>query len=208
MPRTATDSELEAFARFLARLTLEIERDLRSPEQLQPFMPPQVWQQWQRGRQPGAFRGGTVVKSDIGRPRVERLDELRAIANVVTRTDRERWGALTMRLDATSGRWRATSLQRLYAARHYRTGPPTEVVIVPVRQRLTLAETDRQQASAALRAVERRRQELPPGSTARREVARLSTTWKEVVANLDREISTLRQREELGQQAQRVLRRR
>jgi hypothetical protein len=193
MARRATDSELGEFARFLARITLEIERNLRDPDQLLRFMPLRNWQLWQRGRLPGAFQGGTVVRADIGRPRVQRLDELRALANVVTRTDRHRWGALTMQLDATSGRWRAVSLERLYAARHYRTGPTPPVVELPLEQRLATAREDRRCAAAALQAIERRLGELPAGS-ARRETRRLSTTWQQVLAELDREITTLQQR--------------
>jgi hypothetical protein len=189
--RAATDEELEAFARFLARVTLEIERDLRPPEQLLRFMPARAWQQWQHARLPGKFAGGPVHRSDIGRPRIERLDDKRAIVNVVTRTDTERWGALTMRLDATSGRWRAASLQRLYAARHYRTGPPRPVVPVPIERRLATANTDRKQAAAALAAATRRAAELPKGSDGHRQTTSLSTTWKHLLAELDREISTL-----------------
>jgi hypothetical protein len=193
MGRLATDPELEEFARFLARLTLEIERNLRDPHQLAPFMPPRTWELWQRGRPPGGFEGGTVAKTDVGRPRIERLDDVRAIANVVTRTDRHRWGALSMTLDATRGRWCALTIQRLYANRHYRTGPTPNPLEIPTAQRLATAQGDHRYATAALHAVQRRLDELPAGSRARRETTRLSTTWKKVVADLDREITTLQQ---------------
>jgi hypothetical protein len=207
MGRRATDTELEEFARFLARVTLEIERNLRDPEQLLQFMPTRTWEQWQRGRLPGAFEGGTVVKADVGRPRVERIDDRRAIANVVTRTDSRRWGALTMRLDATGGRWRAASIQRLYASHHYRTGPPPTVVEIPREQRFAAATEDRRHAAAALQAVERRLGELPAGSAAARETSRLSTTWKKVLADLDREIATLQQRTDVSLDIPRTRRR-
>jgi hypothetical protein len=205
--RIATDTELEEFARFVARTTLEIERNLRGPEQLQGLMTPRTWELWQRSRLPGAFSGGMVTRADIGRPRIQRLDARRAIANVVTRTDAERWGALTLKLDATSGRWRATGIQRLYASRHYRTGPTPPLVEIPAEQRLANAQSDRHEAAAALRAVERRLDELPADSTARRQTKTLSTTWKRIVADLDREIATLEQRHELSQRVQRTRRR-
>lgn len=198
MGRAATDEELEAFARFLARVTLEIERDLRPPEQLLRFMPTRAWQQWQQARLPGRFAGGPVHRSDIGRARIERLDTRRALVNVVTRTDTERWGALTMRLDATNGRWQAASLQRLYAARHYRTGAIRPIVPVSIERRLAIATTDRQQAAAALAAVTRRASELPKGSDGHRHTSSLSTTWKRIIDDLDREISTLQHKQQTG----------
>ena len=207
MSPRATDEQLERFAAFLAKVTLEIERDLRRPELLLEVMPTQTWQQWQRGRLPGKFHGGPVLDADIGTPRIERLSDTRAIANVVTRTDAERWGALTMKLDASSGRWRAASLQRLYAARHYRSGPYPPVAEVPVEQRIAATVQDRQQAAAALQASQRRQAELTPRTSAHREVKRVTDTWSKVVSDLDRELATLRQRQHTGIEIQRVLKR-
>jgi hypothetical protein len=207
MNARATDEQLERFAAFLAKVTLEIERDLRQPELLLEVMPTRTWEQWQRGRLPGKFHGGPVMDADIGKPRIERLHDTRAIANVVTRTDTERWGALTMKLDASSGRWRAASIQRLYAARHYRTGPYPPVVEVPVGQRIAAAAQDRERASAALQASQRRQADLRPRTAAHREAKRMTDTWSRIVADLDRELAALRQRQHTGVQVQRVLKR-
>ena len=202
-----TDAQLEDIARFIARATLEVERSLREPEQLLAYMTPQAWQRWQQTRLPGSFTGGGVSRADVGVTRIQRLDTGRAIANLVTRTDAERWGALTLQLEAVGGRWRATGLQRLYAARHYQTGTRRPVVEPSPQQRLNAARTDRREAAAALRAVQRRLDELPKGSSGRRATTQLSTTWEKIVADLDREIATLTRRLEHGRQAQRVLRR-
>lgn len=191
MNRPATREDLEEFARFLARITLEIERGQRDPDQLRTFMPDQAWNLWRQGRIPGKFAGGPIQRTDIGRPRVELVNHQRAIANVVTATDPNRWGALTMQLDATSGRWRATSIQRLYAARHYRNSPSTPVVTRTPQQRLEAARIDRDQAAAALTAVNRRLDEHPRDSSSHRNARELSTTWQHIVDDLDREISTL-----------------
>ena len=191
MNRPATREDLEEFARFLARITLEIERGQRDPDQLRTFMPDQAWNLWRQGRPPGKFAGGPIQRTDIGRPRVELVNHQRAIANVVTATDPNRWGALTMQLDATSGRWRATSIQRLYAARHYRNSPSTPVVTRTPQQRLEAARIDRDQAAAALTAVNRRFKEHPRDSSSYRNARELSTTWQHIVDDLDREISTL-----------------
>jgi hypothetical protein len=207
MNARATDEQLERFAAFLAKVTLEIERDLRQPELLLEVMPTRTWEQWQRGRLPGKFHGGPVMDADIGKPRIERLHDTRAIANVVTRTDTERWGALTMKLDASSGRWRAASIQRLYAARHYRTGPFPPVAEVPVDQRIATAVQDRDRASAALQTSQRRQADLKPRTAAHREAKRMTDTWSKIVAELDRELAGLRQRRHTGVQVQRVLKR-
>ena len=207
MNARATDEQLERFAAFLAKATLEVERDLRKPELLLEVMPTQAWDQWRRGRLPGKFRGGPVMDADIGTPRIERLSDTRAIANVVTRTDTERWGALTMKLDASTGRWRAASIQRLYAARHYRTGPTPPVVEVPAEQRITTVVHDRERAGAALHAAERRQADLTPRTAAHREAKRMTDTWSQIVANLDRELAGLRQDRRTGIEVQRVLKR-
>ncbi len=203
----ATDEQLERFAAFLAKVTLEIERDLRKPELLLEVMPTRTWEQWQRGRLPGKFQGGPVMDADIGTPRIERLSDSRAIANVVTRTDAERWGALTMKLDASTGRWRTASIQRLYAARHYRTGPYPPVVEVPVEQRIATAVQDRERAGAALHASQRRQADLTPRTASHREAKRMTDTWSKIVTDLDRELVTLRQDRHTGIEVQRVLKR-
>jgi len=207
MSRPATRDELEAFARFLARITLEVERGHRDPDQLLRYMPAQTWQHWQDSRPPGRFTGGPVLRTDIGRARVELLEARRAIASVVTATDSGRWGALTIKLDAPTGRWRAASIQRLYAARHYRTGPSSPAVPVPLERRLATAHTDRERAAAALTAVTRRADELPTGSDGHRQATSQSTTWRQVLDDLDREISTLHRQQPTGIEVQRVLRR-
>ena len=191
MTDTELRSHLEAFARYLARITLEIERGQRAPDQLRTYMPDQSWRHWQHNRTAGKLPGGPVHRTDIGRPRVELLTDHKAIANVVTATEPDRWGALTMQLGAHTGRWQAASIQRLYAARHYQTGPHTPAITRAPQQRLATARTDHEQATAALAAIERRRTELPRGSTGRRHATQLSTTWKQIIADLDREIATL-----------------
>lgn len=204
MSRPATREDLEELAWFLARITLEIERGHRDPHQLLHYMDPRTWQQWRQSRPPGRFAGGPVHRTDIGRPRVELLTDRRAIANVVTATDTGRWGALTMKLDAPRGRWRAASIQRLYAARHYRTGPPTAIVPRSLEQRLDTARNDRDQATAAMTAVTRRLDDLPRGSRGHRDASQLSTTWQKIIADLDHEIRTLRHHQDTSREIRHV----
>jgi hypothetical protein len=203
----ATQQQLERYAEFLARTTLEIERNLRPPEALRDFMPPTVWANWRQAMPTGRFDGGPVHKADIGPPHLQRLSPTRAIASVTTRTDRQRWGALTLKLETFEGRWQATSLQRLLAAAHYRTGSDQPVVEIPLEQRLATARHDRVQARAALTATERRLSELPVRGAARRPAVQLKATWENVVAHLDREIAALTQRQQAARSVQRALRR-
>jgi hypothetical protein len=205
----ATQHQLERYAEFLARTTLEIERNLRPPEALREFMPPAVWARWRQAMPTGRFDGGPVLKADIGPPHLQRLAPTRAIASVTTRTDRQRWGALTLKLETFEGRWQATSLQRLLAATHYRTGADRDqpVLEVPLEQRLATARGDRDQARAALTATERRLEELPSRGAARRPAVQLKATWEHLVVQLDREIAALTQREQAARSVQRTLRR-
>ena len=203
----ATQSQLERYAEFLARITLEIERNLRPPEALREFMPPAVWARWRQTMPTGRFDGGPVLKADIGPPQVQRLSSTRAVASVTTRTDRQRWGALTLKLETCSGRWQAMSVQRLLAAAHYRTGSDKPVVEIPLEQRLATARHDRDQARAALAATERRLAELPARGTARRPAVQLKATWEHLVVQLDREIAALTQRDQAARAVQRTLRR-
>ena len=207
MSRVPTDAQLERLAAFIARITLEIERDLRQPELLRAVMSPRAWDLWQQSRTSGRFHGGAIVDDDIGTPRVQRLTDTRAIANIVTRTDVERWGALSMKLDGSTGRWHATNLQRLYAARQYRTGPYPPVVEVSPARRVADTTELRDRAAAALRAAERREADLPPRGAAGREARRMVGTWSKIVTDLDRELAMLRVQQHNGQQVQRVLKR-
>ena len=207
MARLATDPELENYARFIARLTLEIERDLRSPQQLLTHMPVRAWEQWQHARPPGRFAGGPVHDADIGPAHLQRVADDRALASVTTRTDQHRWGALALKLDARSGGWKAVKLERLFAARHYRSGGNTHRIEIPLSDKLETARSDRDAAKAALTAVERRIGELPRTRTVSREAHQLRTTWRNVIAELDREITALTVRHDAATAVERNLRR-
>lgn len=200
--------DLAEFAAFLARVTLEVERNLRSPDQLARLLTPTGWIRWQHTRRPGVTPGGPVVPDDIGRPRIQQADDGTAIVNVVTRTEPSRWGALTMRLEPAAGSWQASSLARLYAARDYRTGPTRPPPDAPIETRLRLARTDRFYAQAAAQAAARQATQRVNGSRPRPNPNGLSTGWQKVLAELDREITTLQHQRDTANQIQRTLRRR
>lgn len=207
MNRVATTKQLERYAGFLARLVLEVERNLRQPDQLLQFVPMDTWRQWQRGRQAGRFRGGPVQDTDIGPPHLQRVSATHALASVTTRTEPDRWGALALRLDAAGGRWKAASIHRLYVARHYRGGSVAPVVENSLEQRLQTARSNRDQAAAALRAIEQCLTDPPPsGSDQQRDTNRLAATWRNVVGDLDREIAELTERQRVATATEHALR--
>ena len=207
MNQVATTKQLERYAGFLARLVLEVERNLRQPDQLLQFVPLTTWHLWQRGRQAGRFRGGPVQDADIGPPHVQRVSATHALASVTTRTEPDRWGALALRLDAAGGRWQAVSIHRLYVAHHYRGGSIAPVAETSLDQRLQTARSDRDQAAAALRAIEQCLTDPPPsGSDRQRDTNRLAATWRNVVGDLDREIAALTERQRAATATERALR--
>ena len=207
MNRVATTKQLERYAGFLARLVLEVERNLRPPDQLLQFVPIDAWRQWQRGRQAGRFRGGPVQDADIGPPHVQRVSATHALASVTTRTEPDRWGALALRLDAAGGRWQAASIHRLYVARHYRGGSVAPVIENSLEQRVQTARSNRDQAAAALRAIEQcLTDRRTNGSDQQRDTNQLAATWRNVVAELDREVTALTDRQRAATATERALR--
>ena len=201
--------DLEKIVWFIAKTTLEIERNLREPDQLLPFMPTAAWQRWQQTRPPGAFRGGAVTKRDLGPPHVQPTSQLGAIATITTRTDPGRWGALTLKLNGRHGRWLVTDLQRLLAARHYHRSPATELGRSERLLELEIqrAHLDREHANAALTAITRRLPELRKGSALHRDASQQAQRWRRIVDELTIELDGLRGRQQSRSTIAQTLRR-
>lgn len=195
-----SDDQLRIVAGYVARLCLEVERGLRPPEHLRDLADPRTAGLWPRSIQTGRYRGGPVVRQDIGPPNVSRLAEDHAIVTIVTRTESNRWGALTLRLRAERGRWYVADLQRLLAASHYRSGPNQTVAPeVPVEQQLRAVVDERRLVDAALHATNRRLDELAPHHASRRETSRQAGHWRRRIAQLDAELRDLQQRHQAAQ---------
>lgn len=202
-----TDDQLADILRFVARICLEVERGLRPLAHLRSLMDPALRRAdtGQLGRFP---RGGPVQDGQIGHPQFSRLSDTHIVATVVTRTEGNRWGALTLRLRAKDGRWRVADLHRLLAATHYVTAARTaqERVSSPEGLPAHLNE-ERRIADAARRAATRRLNDLShdaPGHRAARDVV---AYWNRKVANLDRELAELTTRHQTRGLAERMLRR-
>lgn len=202
--RMPTDQQFADMLRFIARTCLEVERGLRPPAHLTSLMDPT-----QRLIQPGQlgrFGGGPVQNNHIGQPQISRLTDTHIVATVVTRTDGERWGALTLKLRAHGGRWRVADLQRLLAVAHYRT-PPTTRVAVPAMDPITHIAEARRMVAAAHEATARRLAELTPDAPGYRAARDLSRHWQRKLAELDRQLADVKPRPQQRELAERALRR-
>lgn len=187
----ATDEQLRDIARYLARLCLEVERGMRPPDHLARFLDPPTRRRWQPRTKIGRFAGGPVRPRDIGIPQVSRPTDLHAFISVATNTEAGRWGALSFEMRCRSGRWHVTDIQRLLAATHYRSTPRIASERGPDRPLGSVSE-ERRLAGAALRASERRLDELAPNQPGYRQTSQLARTWRRMVADLDREIADIR----------------
>ncbi len=206
--RMPTDDQLADILRFIARTCLEVERGLRPPRHLLSLMDPAIAHIWAEPGKLGRFRGGPVQQGQIGHPQISRLTDNHVVATVVTRTEGDRWGALTLRLRTQHRRWRVVDLQRLLAVAHYGTGAraTAEVAIAPDNM-LAHAAEDRRLADAAHKVATRRLADLAPdapGYRAAREVARF---WERKLGELDREFTALSARQQMRDHLDRVLRR-
>lgn len=203
-----TDDQVADIVRFLARACLEMERGLRPAEHLRRFMHPSTAHRWPQPGRIGRFGGGPVQPQDLGPPQVSRLTDGHAMAIITTRTEEDRWGALTLQLRAHAGRWHLVDLQRLLPAAHYHARPPTPLSpAVPLDERIGRIQEERQLAAAAHTAATRRLAELAPDDPRYGMAGDLVRSWRRTVSQLDRELVELRTREQNRQSLERGLRR-
>lgn len=192
---TLTDEQLADIVRFIARTCLEVERGLRPPHHLLRLMDPPTALRWRRQELIGRFDGGPVQRQDIGLPRLSRLSHDHVIGTITTRTQGDRWGALTLRLRSDDRRWRLAEVQRLLAAGHYRTSLTNMGSMeLPLKDRLARANVERRLVDAALRATSRRLADLPSTDPGRRSIGQLVSAWRRIGGEIDQELADLRTR--------------
>ena len=202
--RVPTDEQVADILRFIARTCLEVERGLRPPAHLESLMDPA-----QRCVQPGQlgrFSGGPVQNNHIGKPQISRLTDTHIVATVVTRTEGDRWGALTLKVRAQGGRWRVVDLQRLLAVAHYRT-PRTTRVAVPSDDRIAQITEARRMVAAAHEATSRRLADLTPAAPGYPAARDLARHWQRRLGELDRQLTDFKLRQQTREPAERALRR-
>jgi hypothetical protein len=208
-PPIPTDEQVADILRFIARTCLEVERGLRPPGHLLELMDSDTGLRWSKPGKLGRFHGGPVQDDQIGEPHLTRLGVGEVVATVVTRTEGDRWGAITLRLQADeAGRWRIADLQRLLARSHYRAGlTQTVTPEVAATRRPDFVAEDRRMAEAAHQAVTRRLADLTRGAPGYRATRDLVRYWASKLAELDRELAELTSRHDTRQQIQRLFRR-
>ena len=206
--RVPTDAELADMLRFVARTCLEVERGLRPPTHLRALMDPATANQLAEPGKLGRFRGGPVLDNEIGHPQTSRLNDTNIVATVVTRTEADRWGALTLRLRAKDGRWRLADLQRLLAAAHYRAAATATVEFATPPAGLSAQITEeRRLAEAAHKATSRRLAELTPDRPGHNAARDLVSYWHDRIGELDRQLIDLNTRQQTSAPIDRLLRR-
>jgi hypothetical protein len=198
-PTDLQDRQLRTVVTYIARLCLEVERGLRPPDHLRQLTDPRANGLVRRRINVGNFTGGPVRRQDIGPPQLSRLTDEHAIATVVTRTEGNRWGALTIGLRAEQGRWYVVDLKRVLASRHYRTGPDQTVDRQPSPEETIRSVTAEQRlVEAAYRATRRRLDDFAPRTKGRSEMKRQVERWQRRMAELDVELAALRRRRLTG----------
>lgn len=111
-----TDRQLADIVDYLARVCLEAERGLRPARQLTQFMDPDVALRFRALLSLGRYDGGPIGPADLGPPHLTRHADGIVFATVVTRTQGQRWGALSLKLRERDGRFVIADIRRVLAA--------------------------------------------------------------------------------------------
>jgi len=187
-----TDDEIRMLASHIARLCLEVERGLRSPDHLRQLADPHKPSRWTRALKVGRFHGGPPVPADIGPPHLSRIREDHAVVTVVTRTEGLRWGAITLQLRARGTTWHIADLQRLLAAAHYRSGQARAPVDeMSLDEKIQRASAERRLVGAALATVRRRLRDLHDPDARRGAIQSQADYLQRALGDLDRELLDL-----------------
>ena len=194
VPAQPTDQQLAAMIRHLAQLHLEVERGMRPPDQLRPYMTPASYRRL-RGQQGVRFRDPSPPSpEDLGPVHLSRPSPDKVLASLRTREQGDQHGALVIELGATrEGRWRITELARV--GHHLALHGPTPSPVADERTRIRRTEDERSAVKAAYWVEAKRVGELS-GPEAERAAA-LASYWGQRLTELDQELQALRQRHEM-----------
>ena len=188
VPAQPTDDQLATMIRHLARLHLEIERGLRPPEQLEPYMTRPAYRRL-RGPQGVRFNDPSpATPEDLGSVHLSRPAPDRVLASLTTREQADQHGALAIQLQANpQGRWRITELTRL--DRHLAIHRPTPSPTTSWASRIREVEEERSVLASAYRVETERLSELSgPAADRSRDLA---AYWQQRLTELDHELQRL-----------------
>jgi hypothetical protein len=191
-----TDRQVRADVYKITRVYLEIERGLRAPDQLEPFLTPTEYRRHRNTpRHPSSRTRDVVVPTDVGHIHLDRHLPGQLTATVPTRETDDRWSALVLHFTRNHTGWRIDQLERLtrpHLARdpYRRPAEPKDL-----DARIRDVEGERRLVDAAHHAATTQLRELRvAGGTKdrQREVRRQQQTWKRRRAELDHELTNLR----------------
>lgn len=202
-----TDRRLRAAIYHLAHTYLEVERGLRDPEHLKPYLTPAEYRRHRiRPTHPRATATGAVLPTDIGHIHLDRHLPGQITATMPTRETDQRWGALVLHFARHAGQWRIDQLERLTRPGHLReptVEPPEQD---PLPQQIRQVTQERDLAAAAHRATTSRLADLqaadatPASTVSIRQLAEQQHTWRRHHQQLDDELTRLRETHQLRQQ--------
>lgn len=191
-PRPMTASQLRAVVNQIARTYLEVERGLRSPDQLAAFLSRAEYHRHRVTSRGPRAASRPVRPTDIGKVRLDAATPDRVNASVRVRRDDGTWSALVVDLKQTGHGWHVERLDRLERLLP-REPRNVEIDEDAVERRRHFVERERQTVDAAYRAVRRRYDRIPdkrttPARALRPELDR----WEDRLADLDSELRDLR----------------
>lgn len=195
-----TDEQLRAAVSRIARIYLEVERGLRSPDHLKPLMGTRAYDQLRRDpmetRHPGV---GPVVPADLGRIVIDRNLPRQVTATVATREFDDRWGGLVIHLQQRRDGWVVDALDRLHRRGLEAEQRPTTVASGDVTERIRIVEQERRLVQGAHGATVSRLDDLDRDldldddhrEQQRRELLKQADRWQSRLDELDMELDEL-----------------
>lgn len=205
MGHSPNERKLRAAVVHVARVYVEVERGLRSPDHLERILARREYQRHRREppetRHPGT---GPVVPDDIGQVHLDRSVPGQVTASVNTRETGDRWGALTIHFRERREGWVVDHLQRLPRRGLEAEQKPTTIDPNGFTDRMREVEQELRLVSSARRGVQARLDDLlsrgdsalpePPDA---RQLRDQLTHWTNHEAELERELAGLDRRREL-----------
>ena len=188
---------IDEVVRTLARLHLEVERGLRSSQDLASLMPPGARMPYLRSHTPDhRLTGGPVSDADIRAVKVQTHTSGRIYATAVTSTTPGRTGALSLLLDTRGERFALLQIVRLHSRGDYgrSTAIDRQTPAPDTNQQLGVMRDSRDQADTVRRELARRLEHTPHGDAQRAELQRTHDTWRRIHDHYHDQVAQLQER--------------
>lgn len=235
MRRSSTmDHDLRVLVLRLARVYLEVERGLRSPDQLRNLLTPHEYRRHRVKPRYNHFpKEGPVVPRDIRGLHLDTSVPGKLSATVTTREHGDRWGELVLhfRRNGDDRTWKADKIERLFrdprAMSHHRheptradasrhngpatdPGPRSPASATDLDARIERVLAERHLVEAARQAAThdltatRDPASAKGNTTSQKPVRQLATDWSRRLGDLDAELAGLRRTKRLRERIARL----